>query len=192
MLDVGQRVCVVVGGGPVGRRKAEGLAKAGAKNVRVVGREISGKRPAGVKWVRQAYQKRHLKGAGLVFAATDDPRVNAAVARDARELGIPVCRADEGQGDFTVPAVLRKGAVTVAVWTGRTPALAAAIRDGLEDKFDERWRQMAEAMKILRPVALKSERKREILRALATEEAMAVLARGGLKGLKRWVRGRFG
>jgi len=133
----------------------------------------------------------------LVFAATDSAEVNDAVVRDARARGLWVNRvvADDAQpGDFTVPARLRKGPVTVTVSAGGSPALAAAIRDGLAARWDPRWTDMAEAMQTLRPMVLSvnltGSRRSAILRELASDEALDVLKSGGANGLTQWLRAR--
>src|SRR5213080_168589 len=103
LLEVSDREIVIVGGGDVALRKAMGLIDAGAKCVRVISPDVHERMPTQVQRIAETYRPEHLLGAGLVFAATDDPKVNDAIARDARELGILVCRADaddENAGDF--------------------------------------------------------------------------------------------
>ena len=204
MLDVTGRLAVIVGGGAVAARKASGLIEAGAGRVRCVAPQFPGDFPAAVEKVAERYEQRHLEGAGLVFAATDSAEVNDAVVRDARARGVLVSRADAGEGragDFATPAVLRRSAVTVTVSAG-SPALAARVRDGLAARWDERWSRMAEAMQQLRPALIRagaadSRRRAELFRDLASEQALDVVAAGGLEELCRWLAapprlGRFG
>src|SRR5438045_776150 len=94
LLEVSDRPIVIVGGGEVAVRKAMGLIDAGATSVRVVAPQVHERMPTQVQRIAETYRPEHLPGAELVFAATDDPKVNDAVVRDARELGILVCRAD--------------------------------------------------------------------------------------------------
>src|SRR5689334_8021130 len=151
LLDVTDRLAVIVGGGQVAVRKAKGLIAAGATRVRMVAPALPTDLPDGVERVAEPYRADHLGGAALVFAATDDAVVNDAVVRDARAIGALVNRADatedETGGDFSVPAVHRAGPVTLAVATEGAPALAALVRDHFAERFDEAWRQMAEAMR---------------------------------------------
>jgi precorrin-2 dehydrogenase/sirohydrochlorin ferrochelatase len=74
----------------------------------------------------------------MVFCATDDPKVNDRIGRDASRLGILVNRADRaGAGDFIVPSVARRGHVQMSVCTGgRSPALAKRLRLLLEEHLD--------------------------------------------------------
>src|SRR4051812_47060021 len=94
MLDVSGRLVVIVGGGAVAARKARGLIEAGATKVRMVSPIFHKDVPAAVESIAERYEARHLKGAGLAFAATDSPETNDAVVGDARRLGILVSRAD--------------------------------------------------------------------------------------------------
>jgi precorrin-2 dehydrogenase/sirohydrochlorin ferrochelatase len=76
-----------------------------------------------------------------VFTATDSREVNAAVAREAKERGVPINVADRpSEGDFAVPSTLRRGGLQVAVSTGgASPTLARRIRNELEEAFGPEW-----------------------------------------------------
>ena len=197
MLDVTQRLVVVVGGGTVAARKVKGLLDAGASRIRCVTTQFTDEFPRGegLERVVGAYEARHIEGAGLVFAATDDPTVNSQVVRDAHRLGVLVNRADsdeEEPGDFSTPAVLRDGDLLVTVSAAGSPALAAAVRDGLRDRLDPRWSKMAAAMQTLRPrITARRDmaiaRRRDMLKTLASEDAMGALDRGGVEGLWAWL-----
>ena len=95
----------------------------------------------------------HLNGAFLVFAATDQPEVNAAVARDAQERRLLVCRADEpAGGNFTSPASVTRGDLVLTVSTsGNSPTLAAVLRRRLEAQFGPEWGALTALLGDLRP-----------------------------------------
>jgi len=130
----------------VAARKVSKLLQAGAEVV-VVAPEI---RPelAGldVEIQSRPYEYGDLEGAKLAFAATDSREVNAAVAVEARERGIPINVADlPAEGDFAVPSTLRRGALQVAVSTGgASPTLARRIRSELEEGFGPEWAGLVE------------------------------------------------
>jgi precorrin-2 dehydrogenase/sirohydrochlorin ferrochelatase len=142
----------VVGGGAVATRKARKLLQAGAEVV-VVSSEM---RPEllgmNVEAYKRAYEYGDLEGAELAFAATDSREVNAAVAREARERGVRVNVADRpSEGDFAVPATLRRGGLQVAVSTGgASPALARRIRTELEAVFGPEWAGVVEELEAAR------------------------------------------
>ena len=148
-LDLDGRRCVVVGGGEVANRKARKLLRARAEVV-VVSPEIKPElESVATEMRRRPYRKDDLEGAFLVFAATDSREVNSAVAREARERGIPVNVADEpSEGDFALPSTLRRGQLQVAVSTGgASPTLAQRIRRELEGVFGYEWAGVVEALR---------------------------------------------
>jgi siroheme synthase-like protein len=198
MLDVADRLVVIVGGGAVAARKAAGLIECGATRVRCVAPVFDAAMPASVERVAARYEKNHLDGAGLVFAATDNPAVNDAVVHDAHARGLLVNRADPDEqtpGDFATPARWRHGPVTVTVSAGGSPALAVRIRDGLAARWDSRWSNMADAMAALRPALLATPgldagTRARVFRDLATDEALAVLDVGTVEDVYDWLRRR--
>jgi siroheme synthase-like protein len=147
-LDLSGRRCVVVGGGKVASRKARKLLQARA-GVVVISPEIGAElESVAVEVYRRPYREGDLAGAYLAFAATDSREVNAAVAREGRERGIPVNVADSpSDGDFALPSTLRRGGLQVAVSTGgASPTLARRIRDELEEVFGPEWAGIVEEL----------------------------------------------
>jgi precorrin-2 dehydrogenase / sirohydrochlorin ferrochelatase len=147
-LDLSDRRCVVVGGGDVANRKARKLLQARARVVVIspeVGAELES---VAVEVNRRPYREGDLEGAYLAFAATDSREVNAAVALEAKERGIPVNVADRpSEGDFALPSTLRRGGLQVAVSTGgASPTLARKIKDELEEVFGPEWAGIVEEL----------------------------------------------
>ncbi|HLM77194.1 MAG TPA: bifunctional precorrin-2 dehydrogenase/sirohydrochlorin ferrochelatase [Rubrobacteraceae bacterium] len=158
-LDLEGKRCVVVGGGEVANRKARKLLQARAKVV-VVSPEVKPELASMAAEVRRRpYREGDLEGAFLVFAATDAREVNAVVAREARERGIPINVADKpSEGNFALPSVLRRGQLQVAVSTGgASPALARKIRQELEDAFGSEWAGVVESVRRARRDGRKAE-----------------------------------
>jgi siroheme synthase-like protein len=158
---------VVVGGGPVARRKVEGLLVAGAV-VSIVAPEIEvelyhlARRGALTIEVRP-YRADDLRGAWLVFAATDDPVVQQAVFDDAQRAGVWVNAADDPERcAFYLPAVHVRDPVLVAVSTqGTSPALAGWLRDRMAAALPARLEELV--------AALSDERRALRARGLPTE-----------------------
>src|SRR5688572_23770147 len=121
-LDVQRLPCLVVGGGPVGLRRARALAEAGAQVTLVaprIQRAVSALPHLTV--VRRRYRPRDLAqfNPKLVVAATDDPRINARIADQAKARGLWVNVASRAsQGNLIFPATVSQGTVTLAVSTG--------------------------------------------------------------------------
>ncbi len=81
------------------------------------------------------------------MAATDDGAVNATVAEEARRRGVWLNAADDPACcDFILPAVLRRGPLTVAVSSGgESPALARVVRDWLDAELPDSLGEIAQA-----------------------------------------------
>ncbi|MEO5900917.1 MAG: bifunctional precorrin-2 dehydrogenase/sirohydrochlorin ferrochelatase [Ilumatobacteraceae bacterium] len=130
-LDLGDADVLVVGGGRVALRKVEGVLAAGA-HVTVVAPVIDAAVVAlGVATFLRPYAPGDIAGRMLVITTSDDPAVNAAVAADARAARVLVNSADDPVNcTFILPAVARRGRMTVAVSSGGgSPALAQYVRD---------------------------------------------------------------
>ncbi len=144
-LDLQGRPCLVVGGGVIAERKATGLLDAGAR-VSVVSPTLSPglmslATDGRLGWRPREYAAGDTGGFFLVMVATDDRAVNAAVAAEARAAGVLVnCADDPERCDFILPALLRRGPVTVAVTTGgASPIMARLVRDELSALLPAEW-----------------------------------------------------
>jgi len=198
MLQLAGKLCVVVGGGPVGMRKAYGLLKAGAK-VRLVSPRLTS--PIGrdrVETVSRVFRSGDLDGASLVFAATGDAASDRSVAAEARRLGIPVCLAGSpSEGDFSLPAVLHRGDMTLAVSSsGRSPALATVFRDQLDALLPETWALVVDIAAAARQHALHDkgsiDYSREALRRLLAGSLLELLTAGNAAGVDDLLHEVFG
>lgn len=137
-MDLRRRACLVVGGGEVAMRKAELLHRAGAA-VRIVAPEIGASLRAlakrgGMRVARRRYASADLDGVALAIAATDRAAVNARVASDARERGVPINVVDQpALCTFIMPALVDRSPVVVALSTmGASPSLARWTRSRVE------------------------------------------------------------
>ncbi|MFV0257761.1 MAG: uroporphyrinogen-III C-methyltransferase [Acidimicrobiales bacterium] len=129
---------LVVGAGPVAEGKVEVLRGTGADLV-VVGPEptprIVDLAAAGaLRLVERRVRRRDVIGVRLVVAATGHRRVNRRVRRWAHLARAVVNVVDDpALCDVTFPAVVRRGAATVAVSTaGASPASARFVREEIE------------------------------------------------------------
>lgn len=140
-LDIRDKPVVLVGGGAVAARKCLALLAAGAR-VTVIAPELDqglGELCAQgeIRHLARQFTPGDLAGAFLALAATDSAEVNAAVAGEASARGILADIADAPElGAFTLPALLRRGDLLIAVSTGgKSPALARRIRRELEERY---------------------------------------------------------
>lgn len=139
VLRIVGRRCVVVGGGDVATRKVGALIRDGAELL-VVAPDVSEEierlaETGGMTVERRPFEPADLDDAFLAFAATDSRAVNQQVANEARARGILVNVADDPEAcDFTVPAIVRRKDITLAISTGgRSPAFARYLREQLSD-----------------------------------------------------------
>ena len=144
-VDLTGRIIIVVGGGNIAERKVCGILAADADvSVRVVAPDITMRlrilADAGkITWLKMNYARNILKGAFLVYAATDKQEINAAVAFEAKECGALVNVVDDPHASsFQAPSVIRRGDLLLTVSTnGGSPALSRRIRMELEQFYPE-------------------------------------------------------
>jgi precorrin-2 dehydrogenase/sirohydrochlorin ferrochelatase len=88
----------------------------------------------------------------LAFAATGVATVDQEVLAAARARGVLVTlAAAPAAGDFTLPASLHRGNLTIAVATaGQAPALAAVLRDRIAAGIGPEWGVLLEIAAALR------------------------------------------
>jgi precorrin-2 dehydrogenase/sirohydrochlorin ferrochelatase len=151
-LRIAGRRCLVVGGGPVARGKVEGLLEAGAV-VTVVAPQVEPgidelAATEAVTVERRPYAPGDVVGHRLVFAATGDRSVDAAVHRDGEAAGVWVNSADDpAHCSFTLPARIRQGPLLVTFATGgASPALATWLRRTYEPEFGPEYVTLIELL----------------------------------------------
>ena len=134
-LDLQGRPVLVVGAGKIGLRKAKGLIDAGALVTVVAPSSLPEFDDLPVRLLRRPFRPSDITGAVLVFAATDDRRVNHRIKLLAKARGIWANIADSAaECDFIVPARVRRGDVHIAISTGgQSPRISAALRQKLDD-----------------------------------------------------------
>lgn len=188
-LNISGKLCVVIGGGRVAERKIQGIL-AGSGSVRVVSPVLTTTlhdlaSQAVIEWREKPYNGTDLEGAFLVFAATNTPKVQGAVLRDARAAGLLVNIADNSAAcDFQVPASIRRGDLTLSVATkGKSPAVAAMVKRRLEHDFGEEYAQLTALTSLLRDRILAED-------ALSHEEKKLLFQKILHDDIVDWLRDR--
>ncbi|MFC6716581.1 bifunctional precorrin-2 dehydrogenase/sirohydrochlorin ferrochelatase [Natrialbaceae archaeon GCM10025810] len=189
--DFTDATVLVVGGGPVGARKARRFAR--EAEVVVLSPTFADASFGGAELVRAAPTPVDISdwlertAPALVVAATDDEAVNEAVVEAARDRGILVNRADRAgeraPGSVVVPATVREDPVVVSISTGGTaPALSKHLRRELEETLAGAG-EMATAVSGLRSElkarGVAPERRREIVTDVVNSEALWTALRSG-------------
>jgi uroporphyrin-III C-methyltransferase/precorrin-2 dehydrogenase/sirohydrochlorin ferrochelatase len=144
--NVKKKLCLVVGGGEVAKRKAGVLLEAGAR-VRVVAPEIATElaKQKGVEAVISCFDASHLDGVTLIIAATDDHKVNRQVSELAHQRNIPVNVVDDPElCSFIMPAILDRSPLMVAFSSGgASPVLTRMMRGKLETLIPQNYSRLA-------------------------------------------------
>jgi precorrin-2 dehydrogenase/sirohydrochlorin ferrochelatase len=181
-LVVDGRRCLVVGGGPIAARKAEGLLACGAV-VHVVAASVGeAVRALPATWEERPYQRGEVAGYRLVVAATDDRSVNRAVYEDGEAAGVWVNSADDPLScSFTLPSVVRRGPITVAVSTGgHSPALATWLKRRFDAELGPEYETLVSLLSAEREALKAAGRSTEGLDwQKALESDMLTLIRAG-------------
>ena len=186
----------MVGGGSVAERKTGMLLEHHA-SVTVISPTLNQglqhlAEQGAIQTIIRNYQVGDLVEAFLVIAATDDKCINTAIADQRGKQRALVNVVDNPEiSDFIVPALVRRGDITIAISTaGKSPALARKIRAELEKSFGPEYASLVRLVNEVR-----SELKRrgvtvhgddwqevldldllvEMIRAGRTEEVKAIL-----------------
>ncbi len=184
-LDLRGKVAVVVGAGTVAARKVRGLVAAGAR-VRVIApeavEELRDTAATGtIDLQLRPFAEADVAGATIVYAATPNAAVNAAVVAAARARNILV---DDTTGadasDFTTPMVHRTGPITFAVDTGgSSPSFAMRLLEELRATYGAAHGRAAETLARAREytkAVVAPEYRGPVMRALAARDIETLAA----------------
>jgi uroporphyrin-III C-methyltransferase/precorrin-2 dehydrogenase/sirohydrochlorin ferrochelatase len=156
MLSLRGKRVLVVGGGEVALRKTQGVLAEGAIPKVIAPEVVPGleelEQKGAIELRRRCYRPGDAAGFALVFAATDDPGVNARVFGEAQQAGIWVNVADEPSlCTFHLPARVQRGAMQVAVASdGGAPFVVRRLRQMLEARLGPEWSEWMDAAKRFR------------------------------------------
>lgn len=199
-IDVAGARIVMIGGGGVALRKTRTLLQHGA-NVVVVAPSVADEFNAlegRLEIVRRDFSEDDVADARLVFAATNDHEVNQAVAAAARRRLIPVNVADAPElCDFTLPAVVERGEIRIAVMTGgASPALAQQIRADVERAIGPEYALLNAILAFVRGPAKATiadpVSRRQFFHAIASTKLLDAIARSDAPAVVRLVSEEFG
>jgi precorrin-2 dehydrogenase/sirohydrochlorin ferrochelatase len=148
-LNLKGRTCLVVGAGPVGLEKVEGLLVCDAR-VKVVAPEAIPQveelaRSGSITLHRREFQPEDLDECFVVISATSITQLNESVYRAAEERSILVNVVDvPALCNFILPAIVRSGPIAIAVSTaGASPALAKRMKREIAGLFGPEYAELA-------------------------------------------------
>jgi uroporphyrin-III C-methyltransferase/precorrin-2 dehydrogenase/sirohydrochlorin ferrochelatase len=137
-LSLQGRRALLVGGSEPAASKLDLLLSAGAA-VTLIAETVTGGiaqliDDGRISWAGRTFDDADLDGVSLVIVATADEAVQARVSQAAQARGLPVNVVDRpALSSFTMPAIVDRGSVTIAISTGGSaPALARKLRAEIE------------------------------------------------------------
>jgi len=145
LLDVSGQLVVVVGATRAAERTAATMASYGA-NVVVITPDISESllelEASGVLTTEaRGYVRGDLTGAFIAVCAAGSPEIDAAVREEARALGVLVSVMNDADASgFTMPSVVQRGPMQIAVSTGGiAPSVARRVRREIAATYGPEW-----------------------------------------------------
>jgi precorrin-2 dehydrogenase / sirohydrochlorin ferrochelatase len=187
-VKLGGRRVLVVGAGSIAESKISGLVDTGAE-VHVIAPSATAKvrawaRSGKIDWQQRGFEPTDLDGAFLVVAATSFTQLHQQIFAEAQRRGV-LCNIVDVPHlcDFYYPAVVRRGALQIAISTsGESPALAQRLRKELERQFGpeyEEWlKAIGEARSKMRHKTLDARKRQLLLHRMASQKAFREFHQG--------------
>ena len=148
-MNIRDRDCLVVGGGPVAARKAAMLQSAGAR-VHIVATDLCPEieelvQRGHYQHISRPFEPDDLRAKALVIAATNDKTVNEEVSKLAKSRSLPVNVVDNpGLCSFMMPSIIDRSPLLIAISTGgASPVLARMLRTRLESSIPNTYGKLA-------------------------------------------------
>ena len=156
LTDLQSRRCLVIGGDSEAERKVEGLLAANA-GVTVISETLTDNMTLWanqhrIAWLPRAWQPGDLEGVWLAIATTRDCALATRLKDEAEQYGVLLNVTDDvPHSNFVAGSVMRRGPLAIAVSTsGCSPALAARIRQQMEQRFGPEYADFLELLGELR------------------------------------------
>lgn len=185
-MDIGDKNCIVIGGGRVAESKIRKLLEFGGR-VTVIAPEVTGQiaewEKEGMICIKQReFLADDIADAAVVIAAADRQEVHESAAALCAEKKIPINVVDDKElCTFFFPAIVKRGDVVVSISTGgKSPALAAKIRRELETCIPDSYGTAAEIMGRYRDDVMEHLEDSRIRKQIFEEMLEEVLARGDM------------
>ncbi|MEJ2131163.1 MAG: NAD(P)-dependent oxidoreductase, partial [Gammaproteobacteria bacterium] len=138
--------CLIVGGGRLAVRKAEVIARAGAR-IEVVAPDIDERLAALAATTHlRKFAPKDVEANVLVIAATSDRSVNKTVSDAAKARHIPVNVVDDAELSTVIfPSIVDRSPLVIAISTGgASPVLLRQLRTRLEALMPAAYGRLAE------------------------------------------------
>lgn len=183
-VEIGDKPCLIVGGGKVALRKVEKLLPFGAE-ITVVAAEFCPELLEfdGIRRICRRFRAEDIEGRAFVIGATDDETVNRRISALCKEKNIPVNIVDDKEKcSFLFPALVKRGEFVAGFTSGGGSPLAAQyIRRQVEEMLPQGFEQTIERLSAVRERVRREisdgKRREAVFRALF---ALALEKNGGI------------
>ena len=163
-VNIKGKKCLVIGGGKTSERKVSTLVRYGGKVV-VVSPTATQKiesfsKKKKILWYKRKYKIADLNKAYLAFCTTNDEKLNKEISKEAQERGIMVNVVDSLEDcDFISPSLIERGHLKVSISTeGLAPLLSRRLREELERRFGQEYRQYTALIAKVRSAILNNKK----------------------------------
>lgn len=136
-INIENKKILVVGGGKVALQKAKILSQY-TNNLTFLAVEFLPELLesfGSCNFIKEKYKKKYLKDFYIVYACTNDEKINKKISKDARKLSILVNICDRPEiSDFVSPAIFKKENISIAVTSNATDVKkSVAIRNKIKE-----------------------------------------------------------
>ena len=139
-INIGNKNCIIIGGGTVALRKLEKLREF-KPIITVIAPDICDEinRFADIKIIEREFEDRDIDNAFMVISATDDKELNTHIFKLCSEKNILINTVDDkDKCGFIFPALVKRDNITVGISTsGKSPLYSRFLRERIEKLFDE-------------------------------------------------------
>ncbi len=169
-LNLKEKHCFIIGGGKVAERKVLNLIEYTDK-ITVISDKFSEKLlnlQNKITLIHDKYNKKYLKKHSLIFICTNSKKLNEKVYYDAKELNCLVNVVTHPQlCDFTIPSVIRRGDLKIAISTnGKSPAIAKIVKTKIDKCIEKEYEELINIMGKIREKQLTINETSDINREL--------------------------
>jgi precorrin-2 dehydrogenase/sirohydrochlorin ferrochelatase len=157
-LNIKDRKCLVAGGGLVALRKVRRLVECEAR-IRIISPQIESQlaeiaQKENIQILYRKIRSDDFNDAFIIFAATNDTKINIAISKWAQQKNILCNIADQpDKSDFTLPSIIERGDLNITISTnGKSPALSKYLRKRLQNEFGQEYAALLNMMGKLRKI----------------------------------------
>lgn len=178
MMNIQDKLVIVIGGGKVALRKAEKILEFQG-TVRVISpkfvdnfQDLKARFSERLEIIEDKYKENYIKDAFLVIGATSNQEVNENISKYCKENNILCNIVDSIKlSDFIVPSSIKRGSLVISVSTmGKSPTLASKIKKELEEVYSHEYEEYIDLLGEARELVVKNyddeKKKRERLKEI--------------------------